>query len=239
MINTALIGFGKWGKIIKKKIEKVSNLRAIYRSKDNFSDKLSDIDWVIVATPNHTHYEIVKKCLEKKINVFCEKPLATDYNKCLELFNLAKKNNKKLYVDDIENFKNLKIKFSKNNTIVRKKDGGGRVEELLFRLAYHDFYLIYDYVFKKKITNFKILDNKKNLNFVIYFDNEEFNFLYDVNSPEKCHYINQTNFLLDNDVIETMFKKVFKKEISFERNKNASLFAIYIIDFLKKNISFD
>ena len=105
---------------------------------------------MIVATPNHTHYEIVKKCLEKKINVFCEKPLATDYNKCLELFNLAKKNNKKLYVDDIENFKNLKIKFSKNNTIVRKKDGGGRVEELLFRLAYHDFYLIYDYVFKKK-----------------------------------------------------------------------------------------
>ena len=39
-----------------------------------------------VATPNITHFKIVKKCLKLKTNVFCEKPLTTTHKSSKELF---------------------------------------------------------------------------------------------------------------------------------------------------------
>ena len=37
----------------------------------------SEVDAVYVTTPNTLHVEPVLKCLEKNVNVFCEKPMAT------------------------------------------------------------------------------------------------------------------------------------------------------------------
>jgi hypothetical protein len=48
--------------------------------------------------------------LKKKINVFCEKPLSRSLDECKELYQLAKKNDAKLYVSDVELFINLKLK---------------------------------------------------------------------------------------------------------------------------------
>ena len=36
------------------------------------------IDFVSVATPNHTHFEIAKKCVEAGFNVMCDKPMTFD-----------------------------------------------------------------------------------------------------------------------------------------------------------------
>lgn len=52
------------------------------------------IDFVVIVTPNHTHYEIAKAFLEAGINVSCEKPLVTSVDEANELQAIA--NEKKL-----------------------------------------------------------------------------------------------------------------------------------------------
>ncbi|QDT65018.1 Gfo/Idh/MocA family protein [Calycomorphotria hydatis] len=43
------------------------------------------IDFVSVATPNHTHFEISKACLEAGFNVICDKPMTFDYAQAEEM----------------------------------------------------------------------------------------------------------------------------------------------------------
>lgn len=50
------------------------------------------VDAVYISTPNCTHYEIAKKCIELKKPVLCEKPVATSYEQACELFELAEQN---------------------------------------------------------------------------------------------------------------------------------------------------
>ena len=47
------------------------------------------IDFVVIVTPNHTHYEIAKAFLEAGIHVACDKPLTTDAAKAEELKEIA------------------------------------------------------------------------------------------------------------------------------------------------------
>ena len=93
-INVGLVGRGKWGKNIKKKLISLTNLRLVCgKNKDLVSEiKKKKIDWIFVATPNDTHYQIVKNCIQNKINVFCEKPLCLSANKAQKLIKLSKKN---------------------------------------------------------------------------------------------------------------------------------------------------
>lgn len=58
---------------------------------DMLADK--NIDIVYVATPVECHYEQVKKCLEARKNVLCEKPLTMYASEAKELFRIAKENN--------------------------------------------------------------------------------------------------------------------------------------------------
>ena len=48
------------------------------------------IDFVTVATPNHTHFPIAKAALAGGFNVVCDKPLTLDLAQAEELYNLAK-----------------------------------------------------------------------------------------------------------------------------------------------------
>jgi predicted dehydrogenase len=47
------------------------------------------IDFVIIATPNYTHYEIAKAFLNRSFNVVCEKPLCFSCEEAQELQTLA------------------------------------------------------------------------------------------------------------------------------------------------------
>jgi predicted dehydrogenase len=49
------------------------------------------IDFIIIVTPNNSHFEIAKAFLEKGINVVCDKPLTLKVEEAEELTNLAKK----------------------------------------------------------------------------------------------------------------------------------------------------
>src|SRR5689334_2707202 len=49
------------------------------------------IDFVTVATPNHTHFEIAKAALEAGINVVCDKPMTFDLKQAEELAGVVEK----------------------------------------------------------------------------------------------------------------------------------------------------
>ncbi len=51
---------------------------------------LQEVDAVYVASPNETHYEYVKKALEAKKHVLCEKPMTFTHAEALELYDLSK-----------------------------------------------------------------------------------------------------------------------------------------------------
>ena len=80
-MNTGLIGTGYWGKILKSKLERISTLHFSYNSKEDYKSMLHLVDWVFIATPDKTHFQIVKKIIKKKINIFCEKPLTLNHKK--------------------------------------------------------------------------------------------------------------------------------------------------------------
>lgn len=49
------------------------------------------VDFVSVATPNHTHFPIAKKCLEGGFNVICDKPMTFDFSEAKQLVNIVEK----------------------------------------------------------------------------------------------------------------------------------------------------
>lgn len=52
----------------------------------------SDVDAVYIASPHETHYDYIKKSLEHKKHVLCEKPMVLSGSEARELFKLAKEN---------------------------------------------------------------------------------------------------------------------------------------------------
>lgn len=53
------------------------------------SSREDGIDFVVIVTPNYTHYEIAKTFLEAGIHVACDKPLVTSAAQAIELQKLA------------------------------------------------------------------------------------------------------------------------------------------------------
>jgi len=51
------------------------------------------IDYALIVTPNHVHYDPAKKCLQAGIPVFCEKPLTVKLEEADDLVTLTKKQN--------------------------------------------------------------------------------------------------------------------------------------------------
>ena len=97
LIKIALIGVGYWGSKLKKYVELNKHFDLKYTCDINsdlnkvWNDK--DVTAVIVATPNKTHYKIVKLALMHGKNVLSEKPLTLKTKECKELKKIASDNN--------------------------------------------------------------------------------------------------------------------------------------------------
>jgi len=102
-VNCALIGIGYWGSKLKRYIEENQNLNFKYvcNSKSDLNEVWNDkqITAVVVATPNETHYPIVKSALLHNKNVLSEKPLALKTEECEELKQIALDSNLLLLVE--------------------------------------------------------------------------------------------------------------------------------------------
>ena len=115
--NIILIGCGYWGKNYIKLLNNMNNMynfigiselnptiiNEIKKSYpniniyENYKEAFDLIDICIVATPISTHYSIIKSCLENNKHVIVEKPFTDNYQKSLELNNLAEMNNFKYF----------------------------------------------------------------------------------------------------------------------------------------------
>ena len=105
-MKVAVIGIGYWGiKHVEEYIalghdvivcdpdeRNISTCKTKFNSItiQNLENILSDenIKCVSICTPNHTHFEITKKCLESQKHVFLEKPISTnliDAEKLIEI----------------------------------------------------------------------------------------------------------------------------------------------------------
>ena len=120
-MNVAVVGYGYWGPNLVRNLWKNSNFKVTYvvdqqksRLKivkhdypsisitTNFHDVLKNpsIDCVVIATPVHTHYQLVKQALKSGKHVLIEKPLSDSFRKAKELVELSKKSNRVLLVDN-------------------------------------------------------------------------------------------------------------------------------------------
>lgn len=66
----------------------------------------SDVDAVIVATPNYLHKEPVIKAIQHKKAVFCEKPIALSFEDCDQMVKAAEKNGTLFMAGHVMNFFN-------------------------------------------------------------------------------------------------------------------------------------
>lgn len=103
MIGCALIGCGYWGSKLQTYIDqnKSFELKYVCNSKSDLDLVWNDpnIHAVVVATPNATHYSIVRSALLHDKNVLSEKPLSLKVTECEELKKLAAKRNLALTVE--------------------------------------------------------------------------------------------------------------------------------------------
>ena len=232
MVKVGLIGYGNWGKILHRSLVSICDVEFICRSGDDYMSKLNNVDWVVVATPDNTHYEIVKKCLRAGKNVFCEKPLTPTQEQSKKLYDLAEYKNVKLYVDDIQNYRDYDFEILEHNFLERRKSGGGVIKNILYRLTYHDIYILYEHIKNSEIEDIKIIDNKNKLHFDVKFNDINIEFLYDLNSDEVEHHINGYNFRGEDDILTKMLTGVLNSDVDFDYNKKISLFTNNFIDLL-------
>lgn len=116
MINLALVGIGNWGKNYISAVKELSNCRIKYlcstslKRLDSFQGgyvkitdykklfSYRDIDGVIIATPNSTHFQICQQFLKRGYNLLIEKPMVENYLQALTLRSLQKKSSSKVIV---------------------------------------------------------------------------------------------------------------------------------------------
>ena len=150
MISFGLVGYGKWGKILGKTISQIGKIHFISNTKKTYKNN-KKIDWCFIATNDATHYKIAKYFLKKKIPVICEKPLSRNIKESRELIKLSKKYKVNLFINHVEIFKKKKIKILKSNNIIRKKTSDNKIKDVLWKLCYHDLYLLYNHLKNKKL----------------------------------------------------------------------------------------
>ena len=89
-------------------IDKANTLAEKYgvKSYSSINELLTNesVDACLVCTPTKTHYSVCKVLMESKINVFVEKPLSYSSKECVEMIELARKNNVILTCGYIERF---------------------------------------------------------------------------------------------------------------------------------------
>jgi predicted dehydrogenase len=114
-INTAFLGFGYWGKNILRNLLDMDNVEVVAVCDNNesnlkkatelitknsqYNPKListtnydhivaeKDIEAVVIATPPQTHFKLAMEALKAGKHVFIEKPMTTNYQDAIDLYN--------------------------------------------------------------------------------------------------------------------------------------------------------
>ena len=117
MTKVAVLGAGIWGKNLVRNFYNLNYLHTVcdmdeenrkrvnadypeIHTTPDFSEVLNtpEINAVVIATPSHTHFKLVKMALEAGKHVYVEKPIATASEEALVLKELAESKNLVLMV---------------------------------------------------------------------------------------------------------------------------------------------
>ena len=85
--NSRLLGIASTGFLRLRSFGEKYNIEKKYRYK-NYDEILNcnEIDAIYISTLNNTHPEIIIKAVEAKKNILCEKPIATNYDDTIKIF---------------------------------------------------------------------------------------------------------------------------------------------------------
>ena len=196
-LKIGILGFGYWGKkifqtlaripeceitaVCDKKERALNNKGIIFT--DNYKDLLKmNLDGVIIATSNETHFPLAFQFLSKGYNLFVEKPLATSFKEAEKLITLAKKRNLNLFTGHIllyhplivtikkilKNKKNIELEIKRTNKI---SSFNKSYLEIIYDLLPHDIALLL-YFFKKEPKIKEITLEKSLIKVSFLVDNE-------------------------------------------------------------------
>ena len=93
-VDIDFVGFFDTNKEIAKQVSGEFSVKSF----ENFHQLLDSVDAIHIVTPTNTHYEIAKECLNKKKDVFIEKPISTNYDQLDVLSAAVEQSNRKIYV---------------------------------------------------------------------------------------------------------------------------------------------
>lgn len=130
-LKVGVIGTGHLGKLHTKMFKSIENceLVGIYdsnpeqaknvgkefkvQSASSLEDLLKKVDAISIAATTTAHYELAKKCFEKGVHVFIEKPITTTIKEAEELVEISEKKNLNLQVGHIERFNPALVSMEK------------------------------------------------------------------------------------------------------------------------------
>ncbi len=130
-LKVGVIGAGHLGRLHTKMLNHISacELAGIYdinherarivsgefkvKSFTSLDELLNLVDAVSIAATTSAHYELAKKCFEKNIHVFIEKPITASITQAEEIVQLAADKKLKLQVGHIERFNPALISLEK------------------------------------------------------------------------------------------------------------------------------
>jgi predicted dehydrogenase len=154
MNNLSIIGFGDH--VVKNIFPLLSvmrsvNIRSVHvRNPQKYKNIYKDlnflpiekepekgVDWIYVATPISTHYELASKYLKMGFSVICEKPITDKFHKTLALYKLAANLNLKIH--EVCMYKNHK-QYKKISSVIFNLSGDLKVVEAKFQIPHlkHD-----------------------------------------------------------------------------------------------------
>ncbi len=132
-MNICLIGAGRIGLVHSKNIydNKKINLKYVVDTNFDSAKKLAkkygsvpirtvdevlkkkDFDSVLIGSATNTHVDFIKKFSERKINIFCEKPIDLNINKVISCENILKKNRTNFFIGFMRRFDPSLMKLKK------------------------------------------------------------------------------------------------------------------------------
>ena len=243
MMNSILFGNGYWANVVREKIIDLTNLVGIVNSKTDINILNEfNIDIVFVCSSTSSHYDIIKRCLDKNIKyIFCTKPFTGDYNKAKELFNIADNKGIKIFVDNLFLFReeiiNLKLNNLQNIIFHWETSYKNDKENICDSLLYHDLYLLLKLGKSKK---WKVVFGdvqRDSLCLYLYNGYQTCYFEYNINerknkwaSFDGC-VINLTT--TKQDPLKECIINMIQGNIDFDLNKKVTLDTLELLNYIK------
>lgn len=235
-MNIGLIGTGYWGGILKPKIAALGNLTFECSGRDPSTYRDQKPDWVVVATPLGTHYDIVRHFLSQGVSVLCEKPLTAHRAQSAELYTLADEENALLYVDDVFCFRdeNKMLADGRDPSTIRDirfvwKKHGSFKDTTFNTMTYHDLSLAHQLFGHLQARELHLTRNEPDIKeFEFLLGSTRLSFHHDRTYAGKEKKIIVDGRVVDygvptNDALLDMMAAVFLGRVDFQKNRARAL----------------